>query len=265
MNFGTILNAMTRSCITLMVENRNDDARSAAKRFISYVNMKEVLKRQFFVYHNLNNSYIRDKEQARTFVIETLGILDRYRFNDIKVYNALLETKFNVPKMKPTDMDRDIGTLIRHWTSEDQYDKAAYTEALSNVIAHVSTIRETANPVDTLNDKMAHSSLRFLKPKHVVRLGISKFNKQYGSEMTSEDRAIFAILQSKDQVRIKRLHETMVTRLKVLSNIVSSDMNEQLTTKLVSAIGRVEENSSTDGILNGYELLTELRNLQRTR
>lgn len=259
MNFGTILNSMTRNCISLMVENRNDEARDATKRFIAYVNMKDILKRQFHVYHNLNNSYVRDKEQARTFVIETLGILDRYRFKDIKVYNALLETKFAVPKSKSTDMDRDIGTLIRHWTSEDQFDQAKYVEALSNVIDHVSTIRETSNPVDTLSDKMSHSTLRFLKPKHVVRLGISKFNKTYSAEMTSEDRAIFNALQSKNPARIKKLHEDIVSRLKVHSNLLTHDMSEQLVGKLVSAIGRIEENSSADGILNGYELLIELR------
>lgn len=262
MNFGTILNSMTRNCISLMVENRNDEAREATKSFISYVNSKDILKRQFHVYHNLNNSYMRDKEKARTFVIETLGILDRFRFKDIKVYNALLETKFSVPKAKSTDMDSDIGTLIRHWTSEDQYDQATYVEALSNVITRVSTIRETTNPVDTLNDKMSHSTLRFLKPKHVVRLGINKFNKTYGKEMTSEDRAVFTILQSKDQARIKRLHETTVGNLKKLSKSVSKDMNEQLAVKLASAIGRIEESATADGILNGYELLIELRSLQ---
>ena len=84
MNFGTILNSITKSCISMVVESRRTEAKHIANRVVDFIKMKEPLKKQFYVYHNLNTAFIPNESDARLFVNEVLDTLNGYSFNDIK-------------------------------------------------------------------------------------------------------------------------------------------------------------------------------------
>ena len=104
-NFGSILQSITKNCVKLVLEGDSKSSKNIASSFKSYIELKPVLKDQFKVYHNLNTSYIKNFDDARLFVTETVNQLKKYSFDDIKLYNALLETKFKPSRIKSSDIN----------------------------------------------------------------------------------------------------------------------------------------------------------------
>jgi len=259
-NFGTIVDSITKQCITQIYECKDRQAKGLAKDFIRYVGLKEVLQRQFMVYHNLNTAYIKDKQSAQMFVSESLKPLGKYSFADIQSFNALLETKYSVPKMKSTDINRHIGNLIKYHTSEIN-DPQMYVESFSFVVDHISTFRETKTlDKDVLNESM---ELKFLKPQHVVKIAIKKFNDKYKTTFNESDRRLFNLLKSKDDGEIRKYRETLLMQLTEHCAMIVPAADEDIKKNLEKAIDRIKSNEDTDSILYGYELLSEMKEMNK--
>ena len=260
MNFGTIVDSITKQCITKVYECKDRQAKGLAKDFIHYVGLKEVLQRQFMVYHNLNTAYIKDKQSAQMFVSESLKSLSEYAFSDIQSFNALLETKYSVPKMKSTDINRHIANLIKHHTSEIS-DPQVYVESFSFVVDHISTFRETKTlDKETLNEAM---ELKFLKPQHVVKIAVKKFNDKYKMAFNEGDRRLFNLLKSDNRVEINKYREEMLKQLDENYTMIVPTVDEDIRVNLVEAMSKIKSSGDTDSILYGYELLSEMRELNK--
>ena len=261
MNFGTILNSMTKHCVTLVMEGDEVTSKNIAGDLISYIQIKEVLQDQFKVYHNLNASYIRNNDDARLFVVETINSLSGYTFNDIKLYNALLETKFSPPKIKSTELNSHIGNLIKYATSKSS-DAKGYVESLAFVTEHVATVREVVNTLDGIKENVSNGPLKFLEPKHVVKIAIKKFNEEFSS-LNESEREVFNILRSRDEDQISTLFESqkveldnLLDKLKVLDN-----SEDNLANKVEKSISVVTSECTQINILDSYELIGGLRDL----
>ena len=250
---------MTRNCVKLVLEGDDVTSKKLASSFKNYINLKPILKDQFKVYHSLNTSYVKDHDDARLFVSETINQLKKYSFKDIKAYNALLETKFNPPKMKSSDVNYHIANLIKFATS-DGSDVHSYVEALNKLTEHVTQIKETKPVLENVNDKLKNSSLKFLEPRHVVRIAIKKFNKTYIEKMDESDRHVFNILRSKDEKKINTLYEDQLSEIKQYAN---SFPDLELKEKIDESISIISNECTSKNILNGYELLAELRSLNK--
>jgi len=262
-NFGTILNAMTKHCVKLVMEGAESNSKTLAKDFTRYIQIKDVLNTQFKVYHSLNTSYVKNSEDARLFVSETINTLKPYSFSDIKGYNALLETRFHPPKMKSTELNTHIGNLIRFATS-DSSNVSSYVESLAFVTEHVKEIKEPVNQLREVDNKLANSSLKFLEPKHVVRIAVKSFNNEFKT-MSEGDRNIFNILRSKNEKEIQTLFESQLAELdNLLDNMTFMDhIGEDLSNKINESMKILRNECSQKNILNGYELLDELKELNK--
>ena len=261
MNFGTILNSMTKHCVKLVMEGKEDSSKSLATKFIRHINVKRGLKTQFKVYHSLNTSYVKNHEDARLFVTETINTLRPYTFEDIKLYNALLETKFTPPKIKSTKLNSHIANLIKFTTTEFS-DVHSYVESLNYVTEHVKQLKEETNILNEVNNTLANSSLKFLEPKHVIRIAIKKFNKDYTNQMNENDRKIFNILKTNDSDKIKSLYDQQNSELQEQYNQLNNIDNE-LQNKIKESIKILNNECTSKNILNAYELLEELRSLNK--
>lgn len=195
----------------MMLESNDTESKAVARDFVRYVKLKEVLRKQFNVYNQLNSSYVKDKDSARIFVSETLSILDKFSFEDILSYNHLLETRFNIDKIDTTEIDMAISKAIKYRTSYEKTDQGGYIDALNRIIEHVSTYREPENKLSGLNESVSNSQLKFLQPKHVIRIALKKFNDRYTSNFDDEDRFIFNALR---EGTTKRCSLYMMKRLK---------------------------------------------------
>lgn len=262
MNFGTILNSVTKNCVKLMIESDDSTSKELARNFVNFIGMKDVLKRQFSVYTQLGSSYIRDRESARQFVSEVVSILDGVEFEDIKAYNALLETKFSVSKMKSTDINHHIANLIKHRTSSVELDKRSYIDSFNFVVEYITTIRETKSALNELDESLSNSPLKFLEPKHVVRIAIKKFNDEYGSKFDKEDRKVFFTLKEGTKEDINNLHSNITNEVEeILETIV---MDKELHEKSMKALQVVSEICNEDNILDAYDMLCELKSIKES-
>ena len=260
MNFGTILNSVTKKCVTMMVESKDTESRSLARDFVRYVEVKEPLKKQFRVYHQLNSSFIKDRDSAKLFVNETIGMLDGFQFEDILTYNHILETRFNVPKMDTTDINLAISKLIKYRTSMDKTGQAEYVEAFDKIVDHVTTIREEKDIMSELKESMKHTELKFLQPKHVVRIALKKFNDRYASKFDAEDRKIFNTLREGNQQKIDQLYSDIYTQL--WKEYDAIDLSRELQDKLNQAILEVGQACTQENLLNAHDLCSELKRLR---
>lgn len=256
MNFGTILNSMAKECVSLIVEGNRDTSVSIAKNFYGYVKLKDTLRKQYYVYQNLNESFIKNNSDAKEFVLETLSILDGLTFNDVNTYNALLETKFSVSRNKSTDVNYHIARLIKYKTSISPTNQSEYFKSINTIVEHISTVRVEEDILSNLNEMDSHSPLRFLTPKHVVRIAVNKFNKKYMNNLTENDRVVFNILRSNDSKQMFDYHKTLCESLM----LVKFDHSE-LKSKVDESINLIKSEVTENSILQGYDLLSELRRL----
>ena len=241
------------------MEGHGDDSKLEAKSFINFINVKPVLKTQFRVYHSLNTSFVKNRDDARLFVSETINTLDEYSFDDIKVYNALLETRFDTPKVKSTGINFHIANLIKFKTSNSD-DVKTYVDSLNFMTEHVSTIKEEQNYLKEVNSITANSTLKFLQPKHVLKIAIKKFNDEYSSKMNENDRIVFNILRVGDTDKIKELFENQNNELVKLSSEMSN-VDAELKTNINKSLDILQNECTTINILNAYELIEEIRTL----
>lgn len=262
MNFGTIMNSVTKKCVALMVEGEGSRAKTQARDFIRFVHLKEVLERQFRVYHQLNSSYIKDKESAKLFVNETLSMVDGFTFEDILTYNSFVETKFDVPRAKSTPIDIDISKLIKYRTTNDRRNQEEFVAALERVVEHVNTPRSETNPLSALDEASANGELKFLKPKHVVRIALKRFNDKFSSTFDAEDRKVFNILREGNSGKIEQLYSDIYTDLLKEFKAFEVGHDRDLAEKLNAALVEVGSKLTQENLLNAYELRSELRRLR---
>jgi hypothetical protein len=261
-NFGTILDSVTKGCVKRIYEGKDFESKKLAKDFIEYVYLKEVLKRQFQIYTSLNSSFITDKAVAREFIHETLKKLNGFSFYDIQSYNALLEAKFHPEKIGSTEVNKHIANLIKYKTSSHG-DTEMYITSMEKLVEHISTFREDKGIVEELSNSLSNSNLKFLEPKHVMKIAINKFNKKYGELFTEEDRKVFNILRSKDQNKIEEYRNSLINELKDHINKLSNDLENGLRGKLNLGFDRLNESKDNESIMSGYELLCELKELNK--
>jgi len=263
-NFGTILNSVTKTCVKLMLESKDSESKQLAKGFVTYVNLKEPLKNQFHIYTQLNGAYIEKTSSAELFINETLSTITNFTFADIKAYNALLETKFNVEKIKPSDIDKDIGTLIKFKSkgiSTRLYNQLDYIQAMERMVEHITTKRNKKESLNELSDLISNSSLKFLTPKHVIAIGVKSFNNKYKGLFNEGDRQLFLLLKTKNENEIEEYYQNLIEQLNRHYKSLSPQMDDALKTNLNECIKMVSKERTVDTIINGYEMLCELEKL----
>lgn len=262
MNFGTILNSVTKSCVQLMVESKEKQSKTLAREFITYVRLKEILDKQFQTYHQLNSSFIKNDESAKMFIMETLSSLDKFSFEDILAYNRLLETKFNIRKTKSTDIDMAISKLIRYRTSSEKTGQLEYVESFRTVLEHITTVQPKKEPLEELDDVFANSELKFLQPKHIIKIALKKFNDTYSPEFDAEDRHIFNTLREGNQKKILNLYSDVYTRLLYEAKLFNCDVDQNLVNKLNESVAKVGKKVTQENLLDAYEMYSELKRLR---
>lgn len=257
MNFGTILDSVTQNCISLIIENKETESKQLAKSFVSYVGLKKPLNEQFKVYVKLGGSYFKNEDQAKMFINEVLTSLNGISLKDIKSYNSLVETRFNVKLLKSTPLNEDISNLIKYKTS-DYKNEQEYIESFSNIVENLLKIKNNGSPLEKLNESLANSTLKFLQPKHIIRIALNNFNAEF-SKLDETDRHVFYTLKSGTQLEKKQLHNKIIKDiLTLIESKKIFDKNEDLYEKTNRALKQINEISQTN-ILCGYDLLSELK------
>lgn len=246
----------------LMIESKDNESKSLVREFVNYVHIKDPLRKQFKIYNQLNSSFVKDKESAKMYIDECVSTLSPFGFEDIQGYNALLETRFRVPKMKSTDVNHHIANIIRYRTSREKDNLLeAYISSYGALVDHLTSIRKEPDSVE-LEESLSHSTLLFLKPQHVVKIALKKFNGEYGQEFDQKDRQVFYTLKEGDQTKIEKLWKDIVSESVTLKNEVYDSLDDELKGKLDEALTKTTSGYTESNLLDVYEIVCELREIR---
>lgn len=258
MNFGTILESVSSECVTLVTEGKSSTATQKAKKFIQFIQLKEVLRKQFKLYSIIKESSFDNEDDARLFIHEAFRLLDKYSFEDIQAYNALLETKFKVKKIKPQQIDLAIADIIRYRTSDATIKESTVKNhrIILNHLLENKTI--PAEPVSVESYHQEFSALKYLKPKHVFKRAIIKFNEELRRNFNKSDMVLLEVIRRGDAVEAKSLFESKLKKIDEELNRV--EMTDKLKETVMAARDKIST-YSIDNLYSAHELVSELEKL----
>jgi hypothetical protein len=266
MNFGALQRAFSKRCIRLIIEGREVHAKDDLREYIDYLQSKEPLIEQFHVYENFYHHTEADRDLAIMFVKNTLAQLESLTRGDVLTFNTLLKHKFDLHEDN-TPLDEAINILIEAKISDFDYDTSRTANAFKTVLKHTMAEKDEPRPLEELTAKhnqFADANLEFFTPQRVVRIGIEKFNKEFGPLFTVAERAMFKKLQHIDS------HETLIelyntefkSLRKILTEFRSQNLDDSLVTNLELAEQKLAGEPSVDKLLNIFELYMQIKALR---
>jgi len=253
-NFGTILKSFSNKCVTMVLEGKEAEAKSLSKRFVEYIQLKESLKRQFYIYTNLNSSVFENKEESELFLNETISLASNLHYNDLSNYNKILVEKFNIPKRKSTELDSAIENLIKSKIDENYM---LINQKTTNYKFIVETLQKS-KPVEMLPDSVKYSSLKILTPRHVNRIAIKKFNDEY-KMFTESEKKIFQIMRSSDKNKELYFNGLLSETKKNINKFNSSCKDKELISLNEKSYEKLSKKFNEDGLLDLFELNETLK------
>jgi hypothetical protein len=259
MNFGSILNSITNQCVQLMLEGRDDESKSIAKHFTRFIDLKKPLKAQFLTYSTLREATIGDSVHADLLIKETMNLFNDLSIKDLKNYNNLLESKFNVHPVKSTSIDKDITQVIQSTINKTGYNAIAKNKSYISLLEHVQSDHKQGELKIVNNNLFEASTLKYLKPNSVVRIAIQKFNNEFLSEFDTKEKEMFITLNSKNSKNITKLKRRLVAET---TSLVKDISDEDLKVKAIAAIDKIKNsNNIKHGIVDVFYMNKELHNI----
>lgn len=249
MNFGTILKSFSRKCVTLVIEGKENEARALSKKFVEYIQLKESLKRQFYVYTSLNNTKFDNKDDSELFLNETLNLVSKLNYNDIKNYNKILVEKFNIPKIESTKLDSEIDNIISCKLNENYLLVSKKTNAFKYIVEDLQRDKNNIN----LPESVAYSNLKILTPRHVNRIAVKKFNENY-KMFTESEKKMFSIMRSSDKDRQKYYNYLLSETKTNISKFNDKCSDNQLKKLNEMSYRKLSGTFNNDNLLDLFEL-----------
>jgi len=244
-----------------MLEGMEDESKTLAKSFINFVNLKKPLKAQFYAYSTLREAYINDLAYADLLIKETMNLFSDMSIKDLKNYNSLLESKFNVHPVKSSSIDKDITQVIQSTVNKTGYNAIAKNKSYISLLEYVQTEhKQGEHDIQNAGNKLfENSTLKYLKPNSVVHIAVKKFNREFLSEFDTKEKEIFITLSSKNNKNVTMLKRSLVTET---TQLVKNISDEELKTKALSAINKIESSDNVrHGIIDLFYMNKELHSI----
>jgi len=266
MSFGSLQRAFSANCVKLMIEGNEAQAKEDLREYIDYLRSKEPLLRQFHVYENILRHEEPDRELAIMFIRESLAQLEDLTRGDILTHNTLLRHRFNL-QAEATELDKALDLLVEAKVSDFNYDTSRTSKAFKVVLEHVMAPKPEQQPLQemlTKRNQFGDANLEFFTPQDVVRIGVKKFNKEFGPLFTEAERTMFRKLQEAEANNtLTELYESEYADMeKRVDAFVNEDLDEDLIRNIVLAKKKLKDQVSVDNLLNIFELKTQIEELQ---
>lgn len=219
-NFGKIKNAFSE----ILAEGiaSNDVAKKTLfKKYLKTLKESNILKTQFLVYENIENTIESDQFTANLIVSENLSLLDKYNRKDLIAENKKL-----------LSLSKEVAVKIN-----ETYDENLQTlhESISKLIflgKNASTINEV-----TENRKKVLSFVNTNKPKTIQEsynvptsmlssILVEKYNERY-SELTETEKEVIKVLVESDDSQKIELYSKIIRECIDLidSKLTESDLD----------------------------------------
>lgn len=266
MSFGAIYRTLSERCVRLMLEGKEQQAKQDLREFIGYLQTKQPLISQFYVYENLRNHYEPDRGLAVDFIKDTLRLVEDLNRGDMYTFNNLVKATFGINE-KPTKLEESIATLIESKVSDFMYDTTRVNEAMRFVLAHVMAEKAPQRSIQELSRKHNQfaGETEFFTPQDVVRIGIRQFNKEFGPLFTEAERSLFnKIRETGDsQESLAELYDEEYRQMVAEADrFTKLKIDEDIVRNIDLAKEKLRDKPSVDNLVNIFELRTQMQTLR---
>lgn len=267
MNFGNVYDEIiSRSLRSVVNGGSVVESKRPIADFVRYINLKQPLKKMFYLYTDLREAKFDNKEDASNFINECLAIVSDLNYEDISQYTKLLQSKFGDTSYKfnskYSQLNEAINTLVKSVTKYDRYSAIGKTKAHSIVLKHLMTPKQELTELQVT--ETPNTGLMGLGV--VINRAIDKFNTEYSTLSEMEQKAFKLLTHSNESVlRVEFAKLRRTVNETIQSNV--SELPGDIRLKLDDAMNRltIAKDSTHSEVRNRYMSLVELyENLNRS-
>jgi hypothetical protein len=236
-NFGKIKDNFNN----ILAENiiiKDNGKNNVFKTYLKTIKENEILRTQFMVYNNLENTCETDAGKALLFVKENIDLMAKYKIKDI------LEANTQLANLITWDIVDEANDLY------ENISKLIFTKRASN---NINTIVESTDKVVKyiLSNKPRVIIEQIGLPNSVIsNLMITKYNEKYES-LSESEKKILKVLISSNELEKKEIYSQLVRECIDLINekLSTADLNAkdkllQVKDKLLNTVQAIDENFS---------------------
>lgn len=257
-NFGKIKNVFNILTIEGIVK-KDEKIKKLFKKYIKTLNESKILKTQFLVYNNIENSIQEDFTTANLFLYENLALLKKYDSKLIEKENEKLISILGEYKNK----------------IEENYDLSDLHESITKLIfikrtpKNINLVTENTKKITSYlqtDKKKVIDEITLLPNSLISNLMIERYNEKY-STLNEEEKNVLNVLMAPNFETKKIFYNDVVTECNNLvdsllknSDDESKDKLEKVKVKLSENIDNLNENDFISRLSKIIELKNELKN-----
>lgn len=267
-NFGTIRDSILKlSSAEIIKEEKSNTLNSFTKR----LEENPVLKKQFLVYKNIQESSPFEKERlAERFIQQNLRL-----FHDIE-WNSLLGENKKIRRellddihitSKENDLFEAVHTLIESVTKRGYNEISKEQEAYEFVLSHLT--RDVIEESEEVSEEKTDSPHLVKNAwKFITKNAINNFNERY-SHLNEGEKKVFKILVSDITTKSSYFDNIKNENLELINSVIgnSNESDKEKSNMLESFRDKIENMSESSPenidsyILNSIELKQILEDL----
>jgi hypothetical protein len=236
-NFGKIKDNFNN----ILAENiiiKNNDKKNIFKAYLQTLKENEILRTQFMVYNNLENTFETDAGKAVLFVKENIDLMSKYKMKDILEANTKLANLITWDIVdEANDLYENISNLI--FTKRVSSNINVIVESTDKIVKYI------------LNNKPRVIIEQIGLPNSVIsNVMVTKYNEKYES-LSESEKKILKVLISSNESEKKEIYSQLVRECIDLINekLSTADLNAkdkllQVKDKLLNTIQAIDEDFS---------------------
>ena len=262
LNFGSIKDTIFRySSKTIISEGKSS---SFVDLFVNEVKNKPILKLQYLIYKNLENSNFEKEYLAERYLNQNINLIKDYDWNDILRENKTFRTdilkNFHVEGNKDREeLYESIHKLIKSKSMKNFTDFDDENKAYEYVINYL-TKKESANIQENSTNLEENEFPKLLSWKYVTELAVNSFNDRY-SHLNESEQKLVKILMSDLDYKKNYLQDLKQENLSMINSLLITESDDEVKRSLLKFKSKIEllkEENLDDSIINLYELKMNL-------
>jgi hypothetical protein len=189
-NFGEIKNKFSE-ILTESIIKKDDSGKKTFGKFIKMLKENEILKTQYHVYDNIENTYFDNRSDAKDYIKENINFLSKYTKEEIQAAN------------------KTLADLIS-FESGSEYEGKELHENITKVIFTESTpktLEERRSSINSLRDHMTTERIdeseevvkTDLPPSVLTKMVTNRFNSRYEDISEGEKKILKSILNGSEE------------------------------------------------------------------
>lgn len=225
-NFGKLKESFNNILAESIVKKK-DEGKKVFQKYMKMLKENEILKSQYIIYDNLENSNFTDSSEALEYVKESIDVLRSYGKEDILKANKELSKLI----VKESSFGGD-------YTNEELHNNISFLVFTDKKATNINKVNESRSYIKNhlLTDKSEESISESvsLPPSVLTKLSLEKFNRKYENISESEKKIIKSLINGDESNRETVFNDLVRECIDIIDNkLTGSDI--ELKEKLLNA------------------------------